>query len=816
MRTSLIASLPLASLAATLVLGSAAAAAQDTRTVTEPTIPAACATVPARLVPVGDSTLAAADERHTDTQRIQQALDHCTAGHAVVLAAEGARRAFLAGPLDLRAGVTLVVGEHAVLLGSRDPRAYDRSPGSCGVVNTRGHGCRALINASRVRGAGVMGPGTIDGRGWATLLGRDVSWWGLAEQARASYALSQNCPRLMQITRSDDFTLYRITLRNSPNFHVAYDRGNGFTAWGVVIDTPEHARNSDGIDPFASTNVTITHSFISTGDDDVAIKAGSGPSTHMTISHDHFYRGHGMSIGSETNAGVSAIRVEDLTIDGADNGLRIKSNSARGGLVRDVQYHDVCIRRTRNPIFMDTHYSASAKTEGTRIPDFRDITFRDVRVLDGGTVRLDGYDAARPLGLVMDNVVFDQPGATTVRAQHVALRQGPGPMTLPIAGPDVHVTGTTSDAPRIPCAARFVPNPQSAAALAAVAASPYAAVVDARFTGTDGARVAGTPTYRTLGAALTALPLNGVGRVVLLIRNGRYHEKLTVDRPYVTLRGESRDSTILTYDAVAGTPSPGGGQYGTRGSYTLRVVAPDFRAENLTIENAFDYMANAAKPASDPTKVHDAQGVALMLDMSSDRATFVNVRVTGNQDTLFPNAGRAYFANCEISGNVDFIFGAGRAVFDHCRIVSRDRGSRTNNGYVTAPSTPAAQPYGFLFWHSRLEKERPSMAPHSVVLGRPWHPYANPAINSSAVYVDCWMDDHIGPRGWDRMSSVDSTGTRVWYEPSASRFYESGSTGPGAIASPTRRVLTAAEAARYTPAAVLDGWIPALGTTPAR
>ena len=39
-------------------------------------------------------------------------------------------------------------------------------------------------------------------------------------------------------------------------------------------------------------------------------------------------------------------------------------------------------------------------------------------------------------------------------------------------------------------------------------------------------------------------------------------------------------------------------------------------------------------------------------------------------------------------------FGAGQAVFDGCEIVSRDRGSRTNNGYVTAPSTPASEQDG--------------------------------------------------------------------------------------------------------------------------
>jgi pectinesterase len=339
-------------------------------------------------------------------------------------------------------------------------------------------------------------------------------------------------------------------------------------------------------------------------------------------------------------------------------------------------------------------------------------------------------------------------------------------------------------------------------------AAPYAAVVDAAFGGPAGDSTLGAPTFRTLGDALASLPANGGARSVIFIRPGRYREKLTIDRPRITLRGESRDRSVLTYDAAAGTPAPTGGTYGTRGSYTLRIVAPDVRVEHLTIENAFDYAANAAKAATDSTKLRDAQAVALMLDAGSDRAAFVHVRILGNQDTLFPNSGRSWFSRCEIAGSVDFIFGAGQAVFEDCVIVSRDRGSRTNNGYVTAPSTSVHDEFGFLFLRSRLVKERATMASGSVSLGRPWHPFGDPDAVGSAVFIGCSMDDHIGAKGWERMSSVDSTGARIWWEPETARFFEYETTGPGAVASPSRRLLSGADAARYTRRAVLREWDP--------
>jgi hypothetical protein len=105
-----------------------------------------------------------------------------------------------------------------------------------------------------------------------------------------------------------------------------------------------------------------------------------GRRTNMTISHNHFYWGHGMSIGSETNGGVSKIRVFDLSLDGPDNGIRIKSNGSRGGLTQDVVYDDVCIRNSPNPITLDTAYSANGPLQGDSPPTMRDITLHNVRV----------------------------------------------------------------------------------------------------------------------------------------------------------------------------------------------------------------------------------------------------------------------------------------------------------------------------------------------------------------------------------------------------------------------------------------------------
>jgi len=388
-----------------ILLSAHAVLAQDTRKVVEPVIPQSCAVLQAALT----APIPEADESKPDTRRIQAALDKCPEGQAVELSGP----AFLSGPLHLRKGVTLLIDAKTTLFASRNARDYDISPGACGVVNEKGHGCRALINGDHVSGAAVMGDGTIDGRGPSKILGQNDSWWDLAQEAKVKN-LSQSCPRIMILAGCDNFTLYRIRLTNSPNFHVAYSGGNGFTAWGVIIDTGKEGRNTDGIDPGNSTNVTITHCFIRAGDDNVAIKAGHGlPTRNMTISHNHFYYGHGMSIGSETDGGADHILVTDLSIDGADNGLRIKSNSSRGGLVENIRYEDVCIKDTKNPIFMDSDYSYTGAAHD-KLPEFRNIVLSNVRILGAGKLTLDGFDLNHELSMTFEDVTLDSPGSIKI------------------------------------------------------------------------------------------------------------------------------------------------------------------------------------------------------------------------------------------------------------------------------------------------------------------------------------------------------------------------------------------------------------------
>jgi polygalacturonase len=116
--------------------------AQDTRKVAEPQFPKPCVKLDAQLSAPGGA-LSDEDERKLDTERIQNALDHCKKGHAVELRAVGGHNVFLAAPLYLRTGVTLRIDANTALFASRNPRDYDVTPGSCGVVDQAVYPCRS-------------------------------------------------------------------------------------------------------------------------------------------------------------------------------------------------------------------------------------------------------------------------------------------------------------------------------------------------------------------------------------------------------------------------------------------------------------------------------------------------------------------------------------------------------------------------------------------------------------------------------------------------------------------------------------------------
>lgn len=322
----------------------------------------------------------------------------------------------------------------------------------------------------------------------------------------------------------------------------------------------------------------------------------------------------------------------------------------------------------------------------------------------------------------------------------------------------------------------------------------------------------GSGDFKTVQAAIDAVPANNQERVTILIKKGIYREKVMIDKPHITLIGEDRDQTIITYDDHAKKLLPNGEPYGTFRSYTIFFGADDLTAKQLTF-------ANTAGRG-------ELVGQALAAYVDGDRNSFYQCRLLGRQDTLFtgplpakPKQGttfgsprdglprkhsRQYYQDCYIEGDVDFIFGSATAVFNRCEIFALVRDSedmpahaRKVHGYITAASTPADQPFGYVFMHCRLTSNAPAQ---SYYLGRPWRDHAK------TVWISCWLGEHIIDAGWHNWNRPEAEQTTEYCE------YQS--IGPGRADEKRcnwSKILTDEEAKRFTIANILggqDGWNP--------
>ena len=239
-------------------------------------------------------------------------------------------------------------------------------------------------------------------------------------------------------------------------------------------------------------------------------------------------------------------------------------------------------------------------------------------------------------------------------------------------------------------------------------------------------------------------------------------EQIHISESNITIEDKSFSAAFYAKEDM-----PDGTRRGTFRSYTVLVDGDNVCFRNCVFENT----AGRGKDV----------GQALALYLDGDGITLENCTLRGHQDTLFlaplpekeiiPGGftGPKQFTerkrrivhikNCRIEGGVDFIFGGATAYFDDCEFVS------VEEGYVFAPSTPEDVEVGFVASNCRFTAGD-GVEKGSCYSARPWRNHAYVRLEN------CYLGEHINPRGFDDWDKVDAHNTM--------RFYEIGSYGPGA------------------------------------
>ncbi|MGW1716686.1 pectinesterase family protein [Streptomyces sp. NPDC002156] len=360
--------------------------------------------------------------------------------------------------------------------------------------------------------------------------------------------------------------------------------------------------------------------------------------------------------------------------------------------------------------------------------------------------------------------------------------------------PKKYYSYTLDKAADVPALLKSGVGPRSSVAKAAAATTTAAAA-------TLTVAADGSAQYRTVQAAVNAVPANNASRVVISVKPGTYREvvKVPSNKPHVTIQGTggSRKDTVIVYGNSAGTQKPdGSGTYGTPGSATLAVESDDSQVRNLTVTNDFDEAKNQSQ----------AGHQAVALRTGADKIVLDSLIVNGDQDTLELETagkdalGRVYLTNSYVTGNVDFIFGRATVVVDKSVITLKKRWDGTSGGYITAPSTPAHRK-GILINSTTVNGD---VTAGSFFLGRNWHAGGDAALDPQTTVRNSSLSAAIKTATpWSDMGGFS------WKD---DRFAEYKNTGAGSgAASSNRPQLTDAQATGQEVADWLGDWTPTAG-----
>ncbi len=337
--------------------------------------------------------------QHDDTNAIQCAIMACPKDGRV-LVPEGEYRI---SSIFLKSNLTLELAKGAVLSAYTEREKFPILPGiiesydetdeyNLGSWEGNPVDCfSAIVCGINVENVVITGEGMVDGNTTFD------NWWKDCKIRNIAWR-----PRLFFINHCSNVTLQGITVQNSPSWTLHPYFSNHLRFIDVKIKNPANSHNTDGLDPESCTDVLVLGTYISVGDDCIAIKSGKIymgkkhkiPTSNMEVRQCCMRDGHGaVTVGSEIAAGVKNVHIRDCLFLNTDRGLRVKTRRGRGkdSVLDDISFENITMDNVMTPFVVNSFYfcDPDGKTEyvGTnkplpvddRTPAIKRLTFKDIK-----------------------------------------------------------------------------------------------------------------------------------------------------------------------------------------------------------------------------------------------------------------------------------------------------------------------------------------------------------------------------------------------------------------------------------------------------
>lgn len=381
---------------------------------------------------------AKAQADYDSSAAITAAIAECAAaggGRVVVPAGR-----FNTGPVHLKSNVNLHLQKDAVLSFYAEPQRY------LPAVFTRWEGVELmgyspLIYAYEQENIAVTGEGILEGNG------SNTQWWpwkgkwkhtpwqldaktdqsntrdplfAMAEQgvpvAQRVFKDNYLRPPFIQPYGCKRVLIEGVTIRNSPFWLINPVLSDDVIVRGV--NCVSFGPNSDGCDPESCNRVLIENCLFDTGDDCIALKSGRNndgrrlatPIQNVVIQDCVMRAGHGgVVLGSEISGGARNIFARRCRMSSPDlqRGIRIKTNSVRGGLIENIAIRDIDIGEVKDAIVINFFYEEG--DAGTHLPQVKDLHISRLTVQKAERAfLLRGFERAPISGVSLHHVQFKQ------------------------------------------------------------------------------------------------------------------------------------------------------------------------------------------------------------------------------------------------------------------------------------------------------------------------------------------------------------------------------------------------------------------------
>lgn len=315
------------------------------------------------------------------------------------------------GRVELQSNVELFIAPNSTIQGSGNTkhwhkRSWDFPKGCEGMSNPSAGPRGGVFFARHASNFRITGGGVVDGAG--SIFNSDSSHRScMFVFVQCSDVLVDN----LRIQNSSAWTLVpmfsqRLVFRN---LHIS--EGDG------------HGHNTDGFDPWASSDVQFLDSYYAAGDDCVAIKSGKQingvpsaescpyPAENILVNNITCAHSHGLTIGSEVSSGVRNVTISNINIFNSGPPVRVKTQCGRGAYVRDIRYENITAHDVEYGVWVDQAYGhGPLKCNKTGTTVFSNIVVHNL------TAHTISKDAFLILGL---HVKDSTPGYSPIQDLHL-------------------------------------------------------------------------------------------------------------------------------------------------------------------------------------------------------------------------------------------------------------------------------------------------------------------------------------------------------------------------------------------------------------